>query len=238
MMGELWQIHATIWMEGIWEILHCDETQTKFIITDHPVTTYNKDLFPRVRECEYPFDAPIEYVGTHTIFPLSLTRCLVITNLGYVRNPWINPKRVRENPRYFAPTIFDIRTVQTGRQISEDETLAINYILKTRAKRFIAATEKEWLYPEHFLKTTMWNKLGGKFFLMPDPRKVKFTSGIYIGNTDGSSWGLDEYGRQPREHDPRMNAIRDEEWKFFQKAKQSWDSRFGPLSRDDIIRYF
>ena len=32
-----------------------------------------------------------------------------------------------------------------------DEVIAINYLLKSRAKRFIAAANKDWLYPErHF----------------------------------------------------------------------------------------
>src|SRR5262249_12294204 len=80
-------IHSTIWTEGVWEILHCDESPTKFILSDHPVVTYNKDLFPGCPECEYPGDASIARIGTHTIFPLDLNRCLVITNLQYVRDP-------------------------------------------------------------------------------------------------------------------------------------------------------
>jgi hypothetical protein len=113
----------------------------------------------------------------------------VITNLGYVRNPWINPIRVRENPRYFAPTLFDIRKVQTGRQIPEKHVRAINFIVKNRARRYVAAGEKEWLYPEKALKTTMWDKLGNRFFPMPDPRKVSFSTEILVGYKDGSAWG-------------------------------------------------
>ncbi len=238
LMGQLWQYHITIWMEGIWEVLHCDQSPTKFIISDHPVTTYNKMLFPLAKQCRYPFDAPIEFIGTHTIFPLNINRCLVITNLEYVRNPWINPLRLRENPRYFAETIFDIRTVQTGRKISEDYVRSINYILKKRAKRYVAAAEKDWLYPERYLKTTMWNKLGDRFFLMPDPRKVSFTTETLIGYKDGTAWGIDEYGRRPKENDSNIKAKRNIEWETFQKAKRSWDNRFGPLSTEDIRRYF
>jgi hypothetical protein len=237
LMGQLWQYHITIWMEGVWEVLHCDQSATKFIITDHPVSTYNKMLFPLAKQCRYPFDAPIEVIGTHTIFPLDLNRCLIITNLGYVRNPWINPLRVRENPRYFAQTIFDIRKVQTGRQISEDYVLSINYILKRRARRYLAAAHKDWLFPERFLKTTMWNKLGDRFFLMPDPRKVSFTTEILVGYINGSAWGIDEYGRRPKENDPEVKERRDVEWETFQKAKRSWDNRLGPLSIEDLKRY-
>lgn len=171
LMGQLWQLHITIWTEGVWEVLYCDESATKFMVSDHPVTTYNKELFPLSKECRYPLDARIERVGTHTIFPLDLNRCLVITNLGYVRNSSMNPLQVRENPRYFASTMFDIRKVQTGRQISEDYVRRINYIIKKRARRYLAAAQKEWLYPERFFKTRMWNRLGDRFFLMPAPER-------------------------------------------------------------------
>jgi hypothetical protein len=38
--------------------------------------------------------------------------------------------------------------------------MEINYITKKRAYRYVAAAEKEWLYPERYLPTTHWNKLG------------------------------------------------------------------------------
>lgn len=238
LMGQLWQLHVTIWMEGVWEILECDQSDTKFILSDHPVTTYNKKLFPLSRPCRYPLDARIELVGTHTIFPMDLNRCLVITNLGYVRNPRINPLRVRENPRYFATTLFDIRQVQTGRRIPEHYVQAINFIIKRRARRYVAAGQKEWLYPEKFLKTTMWNKLGDKFFLMPDPRKVPFTTGFFGIMEDGTAWGSDEYGRPPRDNDPNVKATRDMERRAFENAKKAWDDQFGKLSVEERDRYF
>lgn len=237
-MRGLWQLHVTIWTEGVWEILRCDNTATKFILSDHPVTTYNRELFPLAKPCLYPLDPHISYVGTQTVFPIKLDRCLVITNLGYVRNPWSNQCKPRVNPRYFADTMIDIRKVQTGRQITEAEVCAINYILKTRAKRYIAAADKDWLYPERHLKTTMWNKLGDRFFLMPDPRKVSFTSGIVVGWDDKPSWAVDEYGRPMNDKDPKAQKLRDEEWDTCQKAKRLWDQKFGRLTQDEMIRYF
>jgi hypothetical protein len=238
LMGAIWKYHITIWTEGVWEVLCCDRSTTKFIVTDHPATTYNKNLPPDSKECEYPSDAPIELVGTHTIFPLDLVRCLVITNLEYVRDPECNPLKVRENPRYFAETMFDIRKVQTGRQIPENEVIAINFILKNRARRYIASPEKAWLYPEEHLGSTLWNSLADRFFLMPDPRKVPFSTGIFVGFNDGTSWGIDEYGRHPGDPNPELKAKRSAEMQTFQKAKKAWDERFGPLSRDEMRRYF
>ena len=182
-------------------------------------------------------DASISLLGTHTIFPLNLNRCLIITNLGYVRNPKSNPLRERENPRYFANTIFDLRTIQTGRQISEKYVLAINYVIKKRAKRYVAASRKEWLYPEKKMKSTMWNKLGGKYFLMPDPRKVKFTTQFLAGDKNGSAWGQDEYGRWSDDEDPKVKKLRDKEFKEFQSHKKSWDTKFGPLDKEEWLKY-
>lgn len=237
LMGDLWQMHITIWMEGVWEIVSCDNSTTNFIMTDHPVTTYNKCLFPGSPSCAYPNDAEIERVGTHTIFPLSLTRCLVITNLGYVRNPKANGLRIRENPRYFEQTMFDLRKIQTGRQVSETDVLAINYILKNRAKRYIASHRKEWLYPERDMDITMWNKLGSKYFLFPDPRKVSFTTGFFAGNDRGPTFSQDEYGRIPNDNDPNVRRKRDKEWKSFHDFKDAWDAMYGPLSREEFVKY-
>ncbi len=233
-MQQLHQVYVTMWMEAVWEILSCDESPTKFIVTDHPVATYNKGLFPLSKACTYPLDAPIECVGTHTIFPLSLDRCLVMTNLGFVRDPNANPARRRVNARAYENTVFDLRSVQTGRQICEREVQAINYILKCRAKRFVAAAEKDWLYPERQFQRTMWNKLGDRFFLMPDPRKMHFYEDTYMGFTSGASLAVDEYGRPPNSKDSAVLALREKERNTFRKHQQLWEDKFGKLSREEL----
>lgn len=237
LMGRLFQMHITIWTEGVWEILDASQSKTKLIISDHPVVTYNRGLFPRNPHCLYPKDPPIELLGTQTLFALGPEHCLVITNLGYVRDPETNPMESRENPRYFAPTMFDLRKVQTGRKLHEDEVLAINYIIKRRARRYIAAGHEDWLFPERHLRVTMWDKLGGAFFLRPDPRKVPFSTAMFVGFKDGRSWGVDEYGRTPKDNDPGQNAVRDRERASLQKSKQLWDRRFGKLSPGELFPF-
>ncbi|OWQ46619.1 hypothetical protein CDL60_14255 [Roseateles noduli] len=229
-MQQLHQVYVTMWMEAIWEVVSCDESPTKFIVTDHPVVTYNKGLFPQSKACQYPLDAPIELLGTHTIFPLSLNRCLVMTNLGYVRNPNVNPVRSRLNARSYENTVFDMRSVQTGRQLPERDVIAINYILKSRAKRYIAAAEKEWLYPERHFAKTMWNKLGDRFFLMPDPRKMHFHADTYMGFKNGASLAVDEYGRRPNTKDRGILAFRSKEQDTFRKHQKLWEAKFGELT--------
>lgn len=237
-MQRLFQIHITMWMECVWEVLYYDDSPTKFIVTDHPVATYNKGLFPKSVSCTYPNDPLIELLGTHTIFPLGLNRCLVLTNLGYVRDPWANPLKPRVNARAYQNTMFDLRKVQRGRQISEHDVRAINYILKTGARRFIAASEREWLYPEKHFAKTMWNKLGDNFFLMPDARKVSFTTDIVMGFRGGTSMALDEYGRTGGQRVGDMDAHRRHEFKTLEKHKRRWEQKFGELSREELREFF
>jgi hypothetical protein len=87
--------------------------------------------------------------------------------------------------------------IQYGRELEEDEVLRINYILKRRAARYIAAAEKEWLFPEKRVSITDWTKLDNDWFLFPNLWKVSFTTGIMAGWADGSAWAADEYGHHP-----------------------------------------
>src|SRR5690606_7146595 len=89
-LQRLSQVYGTIWSDGIWEVMRCDDSETKFIVTDCPIVTYNPAIYPGSREAR-GWMAPLERVGTQTIFPLGMNRLLVITNLQYVRNPRANP---------------------------------------------------------------------------------------------------------------------------------------------------
>lgn len=223
-LQKAWPMYVTIWMEAVWAIVKCSQTKTKFIISDSPVTTYNKKVFPASSEARRFGMARIELIGTHTIFPIDLEHCLVITNLQYVRNPKVDPLKIRENPRYFAPAHFDLRKIQRNQELDEREVLAINHILKMHANRYIAAAREEWLYPERVLKNLFWPHLGGKYFLHPDPRKVSFTTAIISGGGKHGSMGFNEYGHFDLDG-PRAKVLREIEWKTFQAAKQAWDER-------------
>ncbi len=219
-----WDLYKTIWSEGVWEVFHCKSSSTKFIISDSPVSTYNRQIFPGSQEIVRFGIALFERIGTHLLFPLGPEHCLCITNLQYVRNPKIKLTKFRENPRYYGQGFFDLRKVQRGREISEDEVIAVNYIIKTNALRYVASSREEWLHPEPLLKERFWPKLGGPYFLHPDPRKVSFTTAIISGGGKGPSLGTNEYGHYDIDN-VKAKKLREVEWRTFQAAKTAWDER-------------
>lgn len=100
-MVELQQLYGAIWTESIWQIASAANSETKFIISDHPVTAYNRKCGPRHKKwCRFPNDPPIHLHGTHTIFPLSYDKVLILTNQSWVRNPYQSALKSRPNPRY------------------------------------------------------------------------------------------------------------------------------------------
>lgn len=204
-MQRLFQIYSTMWTEGVWEIVSARQSPTKFIVSDDPVTLFNRGIFPH--EIPYPLDVQVEGLGTRTLFPLGPTSCLIITHLQLVRNPRVSPLESRINARVFQKTLKSMLDIQYGRELEEDEVLKINYILKRRATRYIAATEESWLYPEKYVSTRVWSKLDDDWFLLPNPYKVPFNAQILVGYRDGSAWGMDEYGRPPREEREQRAAL-------------------------------
>lgn len=218
------QVYHTIWTESVWAVKHCKDSLTKLIISDSPVTTYNRQVYPASAEIRGFGMARIERVGTQTLFPLDSEHCLIITNLQYVRNPKGNPLKLRENPRYYASAHFDLRKVQRGHALDEQEVVAINHLLKVHASRYIASSNPEWLYPEKALTERSWPKLGGsRFALQPDPRLVSFTTAIISGDDHGG-WGYNEYGHFDLDS-AQAKELRAAEWKTYQAAKLAWDER-------------
>src|ERR1700722_488825 len=78
LMQQVFQYHTTMWTEGVWEIVRARQSPTKFLLTDEPVTLFNRRLFPS--ESVYPGGVELDKVGTRTIFPLGLDSCLIISH--------------------------------------------------------------------------------------------------------------------------------------------------------------
>ena len=196
------------------------EARRKFLVTDNPVTFYCKVMFKS--EWTYPNDPSLKQIGTRTIFPLGLDSCLIITHLQLVRNLWATPTEFRENARYFDQTMKDLGQIQFGRELAEDEVLRINHILKQRATRYVAAWERDWLFPERRVSTTDWQALDDDWFLLPHAWKVGFTTGIYAGNNSGSTFAADEHGRHPWQGGYDDKRQRDLEWSLHIRSREAW----------------
>jgi Protein of unknown function (DUF4238) len=221
-MQRLFQLHTTMWTEGVWEIVRARQSPTKFIVTDEPVTFFNAKVFPESKVGRYPGDVGLDKIGTRTLFPLSIDSCLLITHVQLVRNPWSDLLTSRLNARAYQTTMMSLLDIQFGRELTEDEVLRINLILKRRATRYIAAAEEEWLYPEKRASVQHWSKLDDDWFLFPHLWKVTFVSGTVAGFSGGGAWAADEYGYQPGDPNYDDKQRREKEWDLHQKAQKAW----------------
>jgi len=155
------QMHCTMWLEAVREVVSADDSDVKFIVSDHPVTIYNPRCPPDAMQCRYPDEPPIELNRlSKTIFALSANHCLIFTNLEYAKDPaGVDLLRPRQNPRHFGTTLARTDAWIRTRKLSRAGVIAINHILKSRARRYIAAAEEEWLYPERAAAPT-WSDIG------------------------------------------------------------------------------
>lgn len=198
-LAKLRNLYSTIWCECVWQIADATKSDTKFIVSDHPVTVYNRRCGPQSEWCRGSNEPDIRLQASHTIFPLGLEKVLILTNLSWVRDPYQSPTSMRPNPALFRDSIFNFFDVQTQRSLSEDEVRQINFILKRRAYRYIAAAREEWLYPEKWVSKADWSTYGAGYLLMPDPRGVHHGGEYVLGYHDGSTDAYDAYGRKPCE---------------------------------------
>jgi len=234
-LAAIFEVYTTMWAEGVWEIVRAGKTKTKFIVTDNPVTFYCKAMFPS--DWNYPNDCSLKSIGTRTLFPLGLDRCLIITHIQLTRHPNATPTQYRENARFYDGTMIHLGNVQFGRELEEDEVLRINYILKKRAKRYVGAAEEEWLYPEQYVSTTDWASLDGDWFLLPHLWKIPFSGGIAAGG-NGWVWAADEYGRHPGHPLYKDERMRDVEWIRHVMAEREWANKRLGKSRAQIDNFW
>ena len=225
------------WTESVWSIADASQASSRFVVSDHPVTVYNDGCFPASTWCEDFRDPDIWMTGTHTLFPLSLDKILILTNLSWVRNPYGDPKKLRPNPNPFRPAMFNFMQIQTGRVLTDIEVFEINHIIKSRAYRYIAAIEKDWLYPERQLRGTRWDRLGRGYLLMPDPRSVTFSSEIIIGYDHRPADRFDEYGRRPLQPGFGDEARRKREMETFHAFQGEFARVFGPKRRGRAFEF-
>ncbi len=230
-MQKLQDMHSATWTEAIWALVDAANTQTKFILSDHPVTAYNRDCFPASEWCRDFRDPDIRLIGTHTLFPLSPTRLLILTNHTWVRNPHARGTKLRSNPKLFRTAMFYYPAIQTGRELSEVEVNQINFIIKKRAYRYIAAAKEEWLHPERHIPSDHWRKLDDRYLLMPDPRSVTVSEEIILGYDNRRSDIFNSYGRRPGQAGFRDKTQEEKERQSHYAFQGEFARMFGPKRR-------
>jgi hypothetical protein len=208
-MQALRLMHCTMWAEGVREVVTAADSDVKFIVTDHPVTVYNAQINPTSPECACTLDPMVASLGTQTVFALDADTCLIFTHLEYAKEPDRQDlTRLRTNARHQGMGMTRTDTFIRDRRLRRDEVIAINHLLKSRAKRCIAAANKDWLYPERHVNGS-WAQIAK--VLLPKADLWRFGGEIYVGYKDGSSGYWDEHGRRSKAHEfltrksPRKN---------------------------------
>ncbi|MFT5138042.1 MAG: hypothetical protein ACI8XV_003090 [Arenicella sp.] len=194
-MQSIRSLHCALWTEGVREIVSAECSDIKFLISDHPVTIYNHACSPGHALCKYPNDPSIQLKASQTLFPLDRNHCLILTNLEYAKNhDLIDPTERRTHSKLMRNSLVRTDNYIRTRKLNENEVSAINLVLKARAKRYIAAEKKEWLYPERQINVT-WDS-AKKILLPPKDELYHFGGETYVGYDDGTTLYQDEFGRK------------------------------------------
>lgn len=233
----LQSLYCATWTECIWQIASAENSDVKFIMSDHPVTVYNRKCYPGSQLCSETTDPDIRMNGTHTIYPLNKNKILILTNLSWVRDPFGNPLRIRPNPVFMRNSFFDMRSVQIERTLSETEVLEFNHIIKSRAVRYIASENPLWLYPEKSLSSLGWFMLGNGDLCMPDPRSSGFGSQATIGYESGHVESFDEYGLRPGQRNFSNEQRRQAEYSSYERAKGEFAYKHGKRRRGRAFQF-
>lgn len=193
-MQALKAMHCTTWTEGVREIVTAKASGTKFILSDHPITIFNPALPPASKECGYPHDPLIALKGSQTIFPLDQEHCLILTNYELAKNPGqANPLEMRTHARNFGQSMVRTDAFIRERDLNEDEVRKVNLIIKSRARRYVAASDPAFLTPEQHVQEA-WSELQS-VLLPPENSLFGFGGEMYVGYKDGSTYYQDTFGR-------------------------------------------
>lgn len=197
-MQAIRQMHSRMWMEGVREIVSAEDAATKFILSDHPVTIYNHAIAPDDPACGDPVDPSTALKGSQTIFPLNRDYCLILTNLEYAQDAGAAPLERRTFARNFGQGLVRGDAFLFGRRLDDRGVAQINHIVRTRARRFVAAGREAWLHPA---VDTPWRDLGA-VLRPPADGLWRFGGEIWARFENGDVHFQDAFGRAepPREY--------------------------------------
>lgn len=195
-MQSIQMLNITTWMTGVREIVSAEKSPTKFIVTDHPVTIYNHGVAPTDSRNQYPDDPSIALKGSQTVYPLGADHCLILTNLEYAQEPGVDPLVKRTFARRFHPAMVSTINFIRTRHLTQQQVVEVNFIMKARAEKHIAAGREEWLYPEKTV-TKSWCDLRATL-LPPQNGLFHFGGEMYVGYEDGRVDYQDQFGRSEK----------------------------------------
>lgn len=194
------RLHCTIWTEGVREIVSAEESSIKFLVSDHPVTIYNYAVPPEDDLCRYPNDPSVALKASQTLYPLNRDFCLILTNLEFAENSSLeDPRRKRSFARNYRNSWVKTDALIRSRRLSNEQVAEVNFILKARARRYIAAGREEWLYPESIVRDS-WDSLR-ETLRPPTDELWHFGGEMYASFEDGSVRYQDKYGRTEKERE-------------------------------------
>ncbi|WP_199085493.1 DUF4238 domain-containing protein [Bosea sp. ASV33] len=197
-------MHCTIWVGGVREIVSAENSDVKFIFSDHPVTIYNHAIPPTHAMGAYPLDPGIALRASQTIFPLNRDLCLILSNLEYAKDPSTGPLEKRTFARNYRQSMTRIDAFIRTRKLTAEEVTQFNFVLKSRARRYIGGGRKDWLYPEKAISQP-WAELR-KTFLPPKNELFHFGGEMFAKYESGHVQYQDEFGRTEKPRDFLIKA--------------------------------
>ena len=118
--------------------------------------------------------------------------------LEYAKDPSTSPPK-RTFARNYRHSLTRTDALIRTRKLTAEEVTQINFIIKKRARRFIGAGRKEWLYPEKTV-TLSWSDLRTTL-LPPEDGMFDFGGEMLVKYASADVHYQDEFGRteKPRE---------------------------------------
>lgn len=232
-MGFMRNHYSAIWSECIWQVADTELSETKFIISDNPVTVYNREIGTHNSSWHRDKSDPDPtLMGSHTIFPLSMNKILILTHPGWAKNPFQNGMKRRPNINPYRPTVFNYTEIQVGRHLSEEEVRQMNFILKNKAQRYVAAYKEDWLYPEKYINPADWKNFGDGLLMLPDPRSLNIGGEVFVGFNNGTTYAQDQWGRPPGDSKPSHV-----EFDTLHRIQGIFANRFGAVRRGRSLEF-